>query len=111
MSVIVADVDTSRFVADDGSLSADDWVITERSWFQQLKEAGEPIMSDPYLDVITKKQVVGISAPVFKTGTKEWGCQHRSGIRRSREDDEFLQIGTHRAIYADDCRRPDNLSS
>lgn len=71
MSVIVADVDTSRFVADDGSLSADDWVITERSWFQQLKEAGEPIMSDPYLDVITKKQVVGISAPVFKTGTKE----------------------------------------
>lgn len=71
MSVIVADVDNSQFVADDGSLSADDWIITERSWFQQLKAAGEPIMSDPYLDVITNKQVVGISAPVFKAGTTE----------------------------------------
>lgn len=71
MSVIVADVDTSRFVADDGSFSADDWVITDRSWFQQLKAEGKPIMSSPYLDVITNKQGVAISAPVFKEGTKE----------------------------------------
>lgn len=71
MSIAVADADTSRFVADDGSFSADDWVITDRSWFQQLKATGKTGMSDPYLDVLTKKQVVGISAPVFKAGTTE----------------------------------------
>ncbi|CUX27235.1 methyl-accepting chemotaxis protein [Clostridium sp. C105KSO13] len=70
-SVYVADVDTSRFVTDDRSFSANDWVITDRSWFQQLREEGKPIMSSPYLDVITNKQVVAISAPVFKQGTTE----------------------------------------
>lgn len=71
MSIVVADVDTSQFVASDGSLSADDWVITSRAWFQQLQTEGKPIMSAPYLDVITNKQVVGISAPVFAKGTEE----------------------------------------
>lgn len=71
MSIVVADVDTSQFVANDGSFSADDWDITSRPWFQQLEAAGEPIMSEPYLDVITNKQVVGISAPIFQKGTTQ----------------------------------------
>jgi methyl-accepting chemotaxis protein len=71
MSIVVADVDTSQFVANDGSFSAADWVITSRPWFQELEAAGEPIMSAPYLDVITNKQVVGISAPIFKKGTTQ----------------------------------------
>ncbi|MGC4018847.1 MAG: PDC sensor domain-containing protein [Muricomes sp.] len=81
MSIVIADLDTSQFVASDGSFSADDWVITERPWFQQLQKAGEPIMSAPYLDVITNKQVVGISASHFSAGnnTDYRGREYRFG--------------------------------
>lgn len=71
MFITVMDVDTSQYAGDDGSLSADDWDITSRAWFQQLKAEGKPIMSPPYLDSITNKQVVAVASPVFKKGTSE----------------------------------------
>lgn len=71
LSIAIADLDTSQAVVNDGTFTPDDWDITSRSWFQAVKAAGKPAMSDPYTDVITDKQVVSVAAPVFKKGTEE----------------------------------------
>ncbi|MCI2105883.1 MAG: methyl-accepting chemotaxis protein [Intestinimonas sp.] len=65
----VADVDSSQFAQSDGYVSDSNWVITNRSWFQQLAKEQKTVITEPYVDTVTKKTIVSVVAPVYQTET------------------------------------------
>jgi methyl-accepting chemotaxis protein len=60
--------------ADGRTLFSDDWVapadykVTDRDWYKQAKDAGQPIVTEPYVDEATKKLTVTIAAPFSHNG-------------------------------------------
>jgi len=42
-----------------------DYDCCERGWYRQAKEAGEVVVTDPYVDAFTGKTVVTIAAPMY----------------------------------------------
>lgn len=71
MACWIADVDASQLFQHDGYLSKPDWVITKRPWFIEMKEKQGAVLTNPYEDSVTKKQIVSVAAPIFKKGTTE----------------------------------------
>ncbi|WP_047250270.1 methyl-accepting chemotaxis protein [Chromobacterium subtsugae] len=60
--------------ADGRTLFSDDWVapadykVADRDWYKQAQAAGQPIVTDPYVDEATKKLTVTIAAPFNHNG-------------------------------------------
>ncbi|WP_199153836.1 methyl-accepting chemotaxis protein [Chromobacterium sp. ASV23] len=60
--------------ADGRTLFSDDWVapadykVADRDWYKQAKDAGQPIVTEPYVDEATKKLTVTIAAPFSHNG-------------------------------------------
>lgn len=71
LSVWIADVDSSQVALADGFISDASWDITTRPWYIELAAKNKTVMSEPYEDVATKKQVISVVSPVYKSGTKE----------------------------------------
>jgi methyl-accepting chemotaxis protein len=71
LSVWVADVDTNQMTNADGFRSVSTWDINSFSWFTKVQEEKQVIMTEPYQDTSTKKQIISVVAPVFKTGTQD----------------------------------------
>lgn len=71
LSVWMADVDSSQIAQSDGSVLNTGWDITTRSWYIELLEKNKTIMTEPYEDSFTKKQIVSVVSPVYKSGTSE----------------------------------------
>lgn len=67
----MADVDSSQIAQSDGSVLNTGWDITTRSWYIELLEKNKTIMTEPYEDSFTKKQIVSVVSPVYKSGTSE----------------------------------------
>ncbi len=67
----IADIDSSQFTQSDGYVSASDYDITVRSWYQELVAKQAVFITEPYEDAVTKNIIVSVVAPVYKTGTKE----------------------------------------
>nr|WP_199068592.1 methyl-accepting chemotaxis protein [Chromobacterium sp. ASV5] len=61
--------------ADGRSLFSDDWVapadykVLERPWYVLAKDAGKPVMVDPYIDVLTKKMIMTMAVPFKVNGS------------------------------------------
>lgn len=61
-----ADVDSSQCIEDSGYVSEiGEWDITTRSWFNEVKEAGTTIVSEPYANSSTGEMVASIVTPVY----------------------------------------------
>lgn len=71
LSVWIADVDTSQMTDDSGFFSDDSWDVHSRPWFSEIQSAGKTIITEPYEDTVTKKHIVSVIAPVYKSGTTE----------------------------------------
>ncbi|TCL57969.1 methyl-accepting chemotaxis sensory transducer with Cache sensor [Kineothrix alysoides] len=71
LSVWVADVDSSQIAQSDGAVINTGWDITTRSWYIELLDKNRTIMTEPYEDSFTKKQIVSVVSPVYKSGTSE----------------------------------------
>ncbi len=71
LSVWVADVDTNQMTNADGFRSVSTWDINSFSWFTKVQEEKQAIMTEPYQDTSTKKQIISVVAPVFETGTED----------------------------------------
>ncbi|UTH75219.1 methyl-accepting chemotaxis protein [Chromobacterium sp. IIBBL 290-4] len=60
--------------SDGHSLFSDDWVapadykVADRDWYKMAKDAGQPIVTEPYVDEATKKLTVTIAAPFSHNG-------------------------------------------
>ncbi|MFT3983872.1 MAG: methyl-accepting chemotaxis protein [Lachnospiraceae bacterium] len=69
--VWMADVDSSQIAQSDGSVLNTGWDITTRAWYIELLEKNKTIMTEPYEDSFSKKQIVSVVSPVYKSGTTE----------------------------------------
>lgn len=67
----IADFDSSQFVQSDGALSDSTYDITTRDWYKDLQSKQKPLLTEPYVDTVSKKTILSVVAPVYKTGTKE----------------------------------------
>jgi methyl-accepting chemotaxis protein len=67
----VCDFDSSQFTQSDGVVSDATYDVKSRPWYKQLMEKKTVFISEPYEDVTTKKIIVSVVAPVYKTGTQE----------------------------------------
>lgn len=71
LGVWTADVDSSKLMQSGDYLSDDTFHVTERPWFIELDKAGKTIMTEPYEDIVTKKQIVSIVSPIFRPDSTE----------------------------------------
>ncbi|MBP3476083.1 MAG: methyl-accepting chemotaxis protein [Lachnospiraceae bacterium] len=61
-----ADVDSSQCIEDSGYVSAiGEWDITTRSWYNQVREEGTTIVTEPYENSSTGEMVASIVTPVY----------------------------------------------
>ncbi|MFY9198610.1 MAG: methyl-accepting chemotaxis protein [Acutalibacteraceae bacterium] len=64
MSTWIGDIDSNQVMSSDGTVTGDDFNITEREWYADVIESQGAILSEPYVDVGTGKVVVSLVAPV-----------------------------------------------
>ena len=69
----VADSDASAIIMSDGYISEEGWVVSSRPWYRCVTE-GRTIMTEPYEDVSTGKQVVTVSTPIYDSMGKVIGA-------------------------------------
>lgn len=67
----IGDFDSSQFVQSDGYLSDSTYDITSRAWYKDLQVKKAPFITEPYVDTVSKKNIVSVVAPVYRTGTTE----------------------------------------
>lgn len=67
----IADIDSSQFTQSDNYTSGADYVITERGWYKDLVKKQEAFITEPYEDTATKKIIISVVAPVYRSGTKD----------------------------------------
>lgn len=67
MASWIADSDASSLAMSDGFLSEKGWDVTKRPWYAAA-ETKKTVITEPYTDVSTGKQVVTIATPVFDDG-------------------------------------------
>lgn len=64
MASWIADFDASSLVMSDGFLSEQGWDVTQRPWYK-VNETKTAVITEPYSDVSTGKQIVTVAMPVF----------------------------------------------
>ncbi|WP_186843766.1 methyl-accepting chemotaxis protein [Acetobacterium tundrae] len=67
----IGDFDSSQITQSDGYTSDASYDITSRGWYKDLQEKKTVFITEPYEDTATKKMIVSVVAPVFKSGTQE----------------------------------------
>ena len=66
----IADKDTSVVTQSDNFTSDDSWVFTERIWYSGV-EAGDTVLTEPYMDPSTGSMIVSAVAPVYEPAGQE----------------------------------------
>ncbi|BDU40367.1 methyl-accepting chemotaxis protein [Vibrio sp. SCSIO 43132] len=67
-AVMIAYKDGRNYMSDDGGIKEETDRYLTRPWFTETAQKGRTITSDIYQDIVTKKQVISISAPVYQNG-------------------------------------------
>lgn len=66
----IADKDVSQVTQSDGFTSEEGWDISARPWYRAM-ELDHPILTEPYVDVSTGKNIVSVVSGVFDSNTGE----------------------------------------
>ena len=61
----VAHIGSSQLAQSDGYVSDASYHVTQRSWYTQVMQKKATVLTEPYQDTETKKQIVSVIAPVF----------------------------------------------
>ena len=69
----IADSDASFLVMSDEYITEEGWVVSSRPWYRCTTE-GRTIMTEPYEDVNTGKQVLTVATPVYDIAGKVMGA-------------------------------------
>lgn len=64
-AVWVADFDSSQFAEDTGYVSDESWVITQRSWYQEMIARGGTVVSEPYINSSDGSLISSIVTPIY----------------------------------------------
>lgn len=67
-AIMIAYTDGRNYMSDDGGIKEVTDRYLTRPWFTDTVQSRKTITSDIYQDIITKKQVMSISAPVYQNG-------------------------------------------
>ena len=67
----IADFDSSQFTQSDGYVSDATYDITTRDWYKQVTAENKVILTEPYVDTASKKTILSIICPVYKSGTEK----------------------------------------
>lgn len=94
MASWIADFDISELVMSDGFVSEAGWDVTARPWYK-VAETKKTLITEPYVDVSTGKQIVTMAAPVFGTDNTVIGA---TGVDIAME-----QISTIMGTYNTDA--------
>lgn len=86
----IADFDASELMMSDGFLSDPGMDVSTRPWYQ-VANTKKPLITEPYEDISTGKQVVTMSAPLYDGSGKIIGA---TGV-----DIEMAQMGTIMLSY------------
>ena len=68
----IADSDSNGVIMSDGFISDESFDVSSRPWYK-CTEVGGTILTEPYQDVNTGKQVLTIASPVYDTSGKTLG--------------------------------------
>ncbi len=68
LSIWIADLDASVLTQSDGFTTDDDWDVTTRVWYPHI-EAGEAVLTEPFVDPSTGGLIISAVSPVFDTET------------------------------------------
>lgn len=75
LSVWVADVDTSQLMQSTGQALTSGFTITERPWYKEMVSKNGEVLTEPYQDSVTNRQIVSVVCPVYqKDGDKIIGA-------------------------------------
>lgn len=69
LSVWVADVDTSQLMQSTGQALTSGFTITERPWYKEMASKNGEVLTEPYQDSVTNRQIVSVVCPVYQKGT------------------------------------------
>jgi Methyl-accepting chemotaxis protein len=61
----IADEDSDACITSDGWVSGSDFDVASRPWYDVVTKERGPILTDPYIDVVTKSLVVDAISPIF----------------------------------------------
>lgn len=62
----IADFDASQFAESSGYVTAlGEWDVTTRGWYTQVQEAGDVILTEPYMNSSTNSLVISVISPVW----------------------------------------------
>ncbi len=61
----VADIDSSQLAQSDGFVSDSTYQVTSRDWYEEVKQKKATVVTEPYQDTATKKEIVSVVAPVY----------------------------------------------
>lgn len=63
----VADIDSSQLAQSDGFISDSNYQVTSRDWYQEVTQKKATVVTEPYQDTATKKEIVSVVAPIYDT--------------------------------------------
>lgn len=64
MACWMGDIDANELNQSDGYVSGDDFEITQRAWYESVKQ-GKTILTPPYVDISTGKLILTVATPVY----------------------------------------------
>lgn len=65
----VSDIDSSQLAQSDGYVSDASYKVTSRSWYEDVMQKKATVITEPYEDTATKKEIVSVVSPVFEPGS------------------------------------------
>lgn len=105
----IADADSSVITQSDGFTSGEDWVFTERIWYNGIA-SGHTVLTEPYTDPSTGDMIVSAVSPIYDGGGQLIGAagtditierltQVLSGYKVGTGGYVFLLAGSGRLVY------------
>lgn len=65
ISSFIADLDTSQLIDSNDNTPPEGWNMAEAQWYQEVMKTKGTIISQPYVDTMTKELVSSAAAPVY----------------------------------------------
>ncbi|WP_411678049.1 methyl-accepting chemotaxis protein [Caproicibacter sp.] len=65
LAVWAADVDTSQLIQSTGQVLTSGYTITERPWYKEMVAKNGEVLTEPYQDAVTNRQIISVVSPVY----------------------------------------------
>jgi methyl-accepting chemotaxis protein len=69
LSVWVADVDSSQLMQSTGQVLTSGYAVTDRPWYKEMVSKNGEVLTEPYQDSVTNRQIISVVSPVYQKDT------------------------------------------